>query len=84
MRVLILTLAVALVLTAIPMTYLAIRWVARRRRDQKDLALCRKFLRHIQARAQEHQELGDPFAVIVADDILHFTRNNTLPEGNKE
>ncbi|MEV1171623.1 hypothetical protein [Nonomuraea sp. NPDC049784] len=83
MRVLILALAVALVLMAIPMTYLAIWWVARRRRDQKDLALCRKFLLHIQDRALEHQELGDPFAVIVADDIRRFTCNNTLPEGNQ-
>lgn len=82
MRVLIL--AVALALMTIPMTCLAIRWIVHRLRDQRDLALCRKFHLHIQARALEHQELGDPFAVIVADDIRHFTRNNTLPEGNEQ
>ncbi|MEV1171625.1 hypothetical protein [Nonomuraea sp. NPDC049784] len=45
--------------------------------------LCRKFLLHIQSRVLEHQELGDPFAVIVTDDIRLFTRNDTLPEGNQ-
>ncbi|MGA4995844.1 hypothetical protein [Nonomuraea bangladeshensis] len=83
MRALIIALALALVLVSIPTAYRVAWWIARARRDRKDLALHQDLIKHIHARALKHQELGDHFAVIVADDIDRFTSNNALPKGTE-
>ncbi|MGW0486192.1 hypothetical protein [Nonomuraea sp. NPDC003214] len=81
MRALILILAVALICASIPAAYLTARWILQRLRDQRDLIRQRAFVEHLHQRALEHQQLGDHFAVIVTDDIRHFTSTNSLPEG---
>jgi hypothetical protein len=80
-RLLVLALVIALVAMAIPMTYKAVRFVVRARRDRKDLAAHRDFVSRLNRRALKHQELDDHFAVIIADEIRQFTGNNQLPEG---
>ncbi|MET8006284.1 hypothetical protein [Nonomuraea glycinis] len=81
MRLLVLVLAVISAVALIAATVRAARFTVRARRDRQDLALCRAFLLNLHRRALKHQELGDHFAVIVADEIRQFASNNQLPEG---
>lgn len=60
---------------------LAARWAVRKGRDLRTLARYQRLVANLQDTAEEHAELGDPFAVIALDEI----RNSNLnpPKGTR-
>ncbi len=75
MRAVVGFLALALILALVVLGVLVLRWADRKARELRTLGRYRRLVAGLQARAVEHAELGDPFAVIALDEIRKSNLN---------
>jgi hypothetical protein len=69
MRAALLFLALAVIALLVILGVLAARRLARHMREVREMARYWRLVIHLSDLASQHAELGDPFAVIVADEI---------------
>ncbi|GGK62125.1 hypothetical protein Sme01_04080 [Sphaerisporangium melleum] len=69
MRAVVGFLALALIVALVVLGVLLLRWSARKALELRALSRYRRLVAGLEARAVEHVELGDPFAVIALDEI---------------
>ncbi|MFD8560614.1 hypothetical protein ACFV1N_25355 [Streptosporangium canum] len=85
MRALIAVLAVALLVTCIPLGIWIGRWITRRAKLQRDLTRHEQFVEQLRKSAADHQQIGSHFAVIVTDEIEAFSPSppSIFPKGSR-